>query len=144
MTTTDLEQLLREALVAVIQGDATVATLCGGTANVFDRWAPPEALALPAIGYEVVSYVFATGDVVLRLTAVADQPDANHVCRHLLAAAKASLTNAALLAAGVDAVVFEGRRETLVDAGDMQELLTGTPNFRQADEVMAVLVPFNT
>ena len=138
MTTTDVEQLVREAVVTILEADAPLITLMGGTARVVDRGTLGPDVAFPCLVYDVQDFNEATGQMTLLLTGLdTTQATAPSVARHLVKAAADALTQTAFAGQGMQ-VAPSDRRMVNVDEAGLIEI--GNPNLRQADSLVPLLV----
>jgi len=140
MPATDVEQQLREAIGAILAANATIATLCGGTAQVVDRGTTGPAPTVPCVVYEISGYDEATGRTELLLTGVADEADAGGKARELAKAAVDALTQSAFAAHsyGLQVAPSGAAGRSVDDAGQIE--IEGAPNLRQADRALTLLV----
>lgn len=135
---TALIQQLREAVVTILGANATVATLCGGTARVVDRGTTGPVPALPAVAYEIARLNPATGDAAVRLTGLSvDADNAQAEAWELVDAARQALTQTTFAAQGLQVAVLEGAPEDVAEVGLLD---LGHPTLRQADWSLPLLV----
>lgn len=138
MPATDVEQQLREALVTILEADATLISLMGGAARVVDRQTLGPASVLPCLAYDVLSYSDADGRATVLLTGLDTTPEtAPSVARHLVKAAADALTQTAFAGQALDVAASERQNQNVADVGLID---LGNPNLRQADAILPLLV----
>lgn len=139
MPATDVEQQLREAIVAILGASSTIATLCGGTARIVDRETPGPASTLPCLAYDLI-YDDITGRAELLLTGIADEGDALGKARELVKAAVGALTQPAFAAqaSALQVAPSAAVGQNVAEVGEVA--VAGTPNLRQADRSLTLVV----
>ncbi len=146
MPATDSEQMIREAIVSVIAGNATVQSVAGRATDVIRQRAPSveEDTPLPIVLYDLVSYEDWNGTGQVLLTAIEDAPslaraDAAAACRALLKAAIDALDWAAFHALGLEIVVFADSRQSNNPDVPGHINRDGQPLLQQADALVPLL-----
>src|SRR5689334_8494772 len=128
MPVTDLDQLLRQAIIAILSTDATLRTLCGRTTRIaIERDTFTKDQPLPAIAFDLREVDFGSNRLELVLTGCAEGNDSGKKTRELLEAAVAALSYAAFAAQSLEVVPSVPVRRSSTE----DEALTAAMNQRE-------------
>lgn len=115
MASTDLEQRLREAIVAVLTADTQVQALCGRTTKIVRPWSSIAEGDLPVLNYYILATeelggTYDTRRVTVSFTAWAEGEGAQSIANHLVERVELGLTWPLLNAQNVDAAPLRRTR----------------------------------
>lgn len=140
MASTDIEQRIVEAVVAILEADAGVQAITGRTLENILPWQDSEALTYPVLLYLVptINPYGGAGDTRLaemQITAVADGEGAGATTRALLERVELGLTQPLLAAQSLDAAVIRSTRRGATPEGS-----TGSRGTTRADIILTIYV----
>lgn len=142
MPVTDTEQLIREAVVSVAEANTALQGVIGGSRTsgwIIEVEQANADTPLPILAYDLEQYDEATGNALLRLSAVADQAGGSAKCRAILEAALAGFTWTAFSAKGLEMVPGTVTRQSVPLDDDTRGRL-GRPMLAQADALLPLLL----
>jgi hypothetical protein len=142
--TTDVEGLIREAIVAIAEANGAFKAVLGRANNlIIEREVFGPGTMLPVLVYDLEEFHGATGEGRLRLVAVADELESSRKCRTILEAAVAGYTTDAFAAQALDVAVFNESRAS-IGVGDENSVLgavnrEGQPNLAESLATLTLL-----
>ncbi len=142
MPVTDVEQLIRQAVVTIAEANAGLQAVMGRASGIIieKSQAVPD-VPLPILAYDLETFDEGSGRAQLALSACADEPEGSVKCRAILEAAAAAFTWAAFSAQGLEIVPLPQVRASVdVDPERRLSLTLGQPNLAQADSVIPLLL----
>ena len=142
MATTDLEQRLREAIVAISTGHPGLQAVLGrDTRLVVERDTLAQDVLLPVLAYDLLTYDEASGRGEVLFTAIAEGVDAGAMCRAALEQLKLAITSSAFEALGLQVAPLEGTRRSVAEMEDVRDRLSlDSPTLTQVDWSLPLLV----
>lgn len=142
MPATDLEQRLREAIVAIATAHAGLRAVLGRTTRlVVERDTLAQDVVLPVLAYDLLTYDEASGRGEVLVTAIAEGVDAGAKCRAALEQLQLALTAPAFEALGLQVAPLEGTRRSVDEVEDVRDRLAlDSPTLTQVDWSLLLLV----